>query len=61
MIIVKNSINNPINFVLEDKVNSVMNKNFKEEYRLYAGSPATIKSTLEKESKYFTRQIGFVN
>lgn len=40
--------------------NSVMNKNFKEEYTLYAGSPATIKSTLEKESKYFNREIGFV-
>jgi len=40
---------------------SLMNKDFKEEYHLYAGSPAKIKTNLEKNSKYFTREVGFVN
>ncbi len=40
---------------------SVMNKIFVEEYHLYAGIPATLKTTLEKNSKYFLRENGFVN
>lgn len=39
---------------------SVVNKKFVEEYHLYAGTPAILKATLEKDSKYFSRNEGFV-
>lgn len=39
---------------------SVLNKNFSEEYFLYAGSPARPVKTLDPDSVYFKRTMGYV-
>ena len=41
--------------------NSLLNKEFKEPYFLYAGSPAIGVKSIPKEAKYFLRTKGFVN
>jgi acetyltransferase-like isoleucine patch superfamily enzyme len=40
--------------------NSLLNKSFLTPYRLYGGNPAKEIKELSKDSKYFTREIGFV-
>lgn len=39
---------------------AVLNKNFSESWKLYAGVPAKPIKTIEKSEKYFSRQSGFV-
>ena len=41
--------------------NSLLNKQYTEPFYLYAGSPARPVKQLEKDSKYFTRDKGFVD
>jgi len=40
---------------------SVLHKAHDEPYRLYAGNPAVIRSTLDDQARYFLRVQGFVN
>jgi len=39
---------------------SLLNKNFEQQYGLYAGVPASLIKKMNKDAKYFTRQIGRV-
>jgi len=40
---------------------SLLNKSFVEEWSLYAGVPARYVKPLDKQAKYFSRSVGFVN
>jgi len=40
--------------------NSLLNKSFSIQYRLYGGNPAAEIKELAKDSKYFNREVGFV-
>ena len=40
---------------------SVLHKAHEEPYRLYAGNPAVIRSTLDDQARYFLREQGFVH
>ncbi|MFV8374684.1 acyltransferase [Flavobacterium sp. GSP11] len=40
---------------------SLMNKPYSEEHALYAGVPAKFVKKIERNAKYFTRAVGYVN
>lgn len=40
---------------------SLMNKSYSEEYALYAGVPAKFVKKIDRNAKYFTRAVGYVN
>jgi len=40
---------------------SLMNKSYSEEHALYAGVPAKFVKKIERDAKYFTRKVGYVN
>lgn len=40
--------------------NSLLNKNYKEQFRLYGGVPVVMIKKLPKNAHYFTRRLGFI-